>query len=86
MKLARRTMLAAAAGGLTAALLSVPAASAGTGTSTDQPTIVLVHGGFADASNWNDVIARSSEGLSGHRARPTRCVACPSTRPTSPAS
>lgn len=26
--------------------------------STDKPTIVLVHGAFADSSGWNDVIAR----------------------------
>ncbi|MEV8638437.1 alpha/beta hydrolase [Streptosporangium sp. NPDC051023] len=53
----RRRVLAAGAA-ITAAALLLPAAStaaAGT-TSTTRPTIVLVHGGFADASGWNGVI------------------------------
>lgn len=37
-----------------AAVLGAPAALA----DTKKPTIVLVHGAFADASGWNDVIAR----------------------------
>ncbi|WP_433347079.1 alpha/beta fold hydrolase [Microtetraspora malaysiensis] len=60
--LPRRIVLAAAAGGLAAALLTVPAASAATAhddtSSTAKPTIVLVHGGFADSSGWNGVISR----------------------------
>src|SRR3712207_6906734 len=29
-----------------------------------QPTVVLVHGGFADASSWNDVVERlQAEGV-----------------------
>jgi pimeloyl-ACP methyl ester carboxylesterase len=55
----RRTVLAgsaavAAAGVLTAA----PAAAGSTTGSTRRPTIVLVHGAFADASGWTEVIRR----------------------------
>jgi pimeloyl-ACP methyl ester carboxylesterase len=45
----------------TAAALFVPAvssATATTSTSSAKPTIVLVHGGFADGSNWNGVIQK----------------------------
>ncbi|MER6948188.1 alpha/beta hydrolase [Nonomuraea sp. NPDC000554] len=57
--LSRRLMLSVAVGGLAAALLAVPSASASTVASdTAKPTIVLVHGGFADASGWNAVIQR----------------------------
>ncbi|WP_433432435.1 alpha/beta hydrolase [Nonomuraea sp. CA-141351] len=63
--LPRRAAFAAAAGSLAAALLPVPAASAAPAhddaSSTVKPTIVLVHGGFADASNWNGVISRLQE-------------------------
>ncbi|UQX04194.1 alpha/beta hydrolase [Streptomyces sp. RerS4] len=60
----RRTALAAAAAG--AAGLTVgtatPAASADTASATEregaQPTIVLVHGAFADASSWDPVTER----------------------------
>jgi pimeloyl-ACP methyl ester carboxylesterase len=57
----RRVVLATVAGGLAAALLAVPSASAASAAATDhgaKPTIVLVHGGFADASGWNAVIDR----------------------------
>ncbi|MFI6604327.1 alpha/beta fold hydrolase [Nonomuraea sp. NPDC050536] len=54
--LPRRIVLTAAAAGLAAAVLAVPSASAA--TTTAKPTIVLVHGGFADASGWNAVIDR----------------------------
>ncbi|WP_214319129.1 hypothetical protein [Nonomuraea sediminis] len=56
--LPRRVALAAAASGLAAALLTVPSAAAMADTA--KPTIVLVHGGFADASNWNGVIKPSA--------------------------
>ncbi|MFG1708594.1 alpha/beta fold hydrolase [Nonomuraea sp. M3C6] len=59
--LPRRLVFAAAAGSLAAALLAVPAASAAPSNSPAKPTIVLVHGGFADASNWNGVISRLQE-------------------------
>ncbi|MFF3660375.1 alpha/beta fold hydrolase [Streptomyces olivochromogenes] len=41
--------------------LAAPVAAAGgttTTTSTTKPTIVLVHGAFADASSWNGVVER----------------------------
>ncbi|MBO0916403.1 alpha/beta fold hydrolase [Streptomyces laculatispora] len=39
--------------------LAAPAAAAdGTTTTTTKPTIVLVHGAFADASSWNGVVER----------------------------
>ncbi|WP_241200322.1 alpha/beta hydrolase [Streptomyces sp. NBC_01260] len=37
--------------------LAAPAAAAD-GTTTTKPTIVLVHGAFADASSWNGVVER----------------------------
>jgi pimeloyl-ACP methyl ester carboxylesterase len=39
-------------------LLALPAASAASGTHGPRPTIVLVHGAFADASGWTDVVRR----------------------------
>ncbi|MFD5394252.1 alpha/beta fold hydrolase [Streptomyces sp. NPDC127097] len=39
--------------------VAVPAvADGGTTTATAKPTIVLVHGAFADASSWNGVVER----------------------------
>jgi pimeloyl-ACP methyl ester carboxylesterase len=50
----RRTLLAGmAAAGVTATVTSGEASASAT-----KPTIVLVHGAFADASGWNDVIHR----------------------------
>ncbi|MFI9593747.1 alpha/beta fold hydrolase [Nonomuraea sp. NPDC052265] len=57
----RKVMAVAVAGGLAAALLTVPAASMASAESGPKPTIVLVHGGFADASNWNGVIPKLQE-------------------------
>ncbi|MFI6317449.1 alpha/beta fold hydrolase [Nonomuraea sp. NPDC050556] len=55
----RRLLLTSAAAGLAAALLAVPSASsAASAEGGVKPTIVLVHGGFADASGWTDVIER----------------------------
>ncbi|WP_433454473.1 alpha/beta fold hydrolase [Streptomyces sp. CA-142005] len=48
---------AAALVGAAAVATPTPAASAADSTSAAKPTVVLVHGGFADASNWNGVIA-----------------------------
>jgi pimeloyl-ACP methyl ester carboxylesterase len=42
---------------VSAAVASTSAASA-SGTQPDKPTVVLVHGAFADASGWNDVARR----------------------------
>ena len=55
-------------------------------TNTDLPTVVLVHGAFADASSWNGVIERLQ--AKGVRSRPrrTRCAGSPPTPPTSPRS
>ncbi|MEU7581591.1 alpha/beta hydrolase [Streptomyces sp. NPDC041068] len=69
--LSRRTALAAAAAG--AAGLAVgtaaPSAYAETARTSEQrglqPTIVLVHGAFADASTWNPVTERLQRG--GHQ-------------------
>lgn len=53
-ELRRRTLLAGlAAAGVTATVTSGEASA-----STAKPTIVLVHGAFADASGWNDVVHR----------------------------
>ncbi|HET6708153.1 alpha/beta hydrolase [Amycolatopsis sp.] len=55
--LRRRTFLAgAAAAGVVTAVAAPAAAAASPGG--PKPTIVLVHGAFADASGWNDVIHR----------------------------
>lgn len=57
--LPRRAAVAAVAGGLAAALLTMPSSIAtASAASSAKPTIVLVHGGFADASGWNAVIER----------------------------
>ena len=40
------------------AVLAVPALGAGSAAAATKPTVVLVHGAFADASGWNGVIDR----------------------------
>src|SRR5258706_5901897 len=47
-----------ASGTASAAPGSAPAAVAARSTLQVKPTVVLVHGGFADGSNWNGVIER----------------------------
>ena len=42
---------------------------------TTAPTIVLVHGAFADSSSWNGVIERLLDRSIRVVAAPTRCVA-----------
>jgi len=50
-----------------------------------RPTVVLVHGGFADASGWNGVIERlQADGVQVTAPRIHYAVS-PSTTPTSPA-
>lgn len=73
----------------TAAAVFVPAissATATTSTSSVKPAIVLVHGGFADGSNWSGVIRKLQR--QGYPtiapANPLRGL--PPTRRTSPAS
>ncbi|GAB7046064.1 alpha/beta fold hydrolase [Catenuloplanes indicus] len=60
-ELPRRTVLAGSAAvvaaGVLTATTAAPAAAAGPGTGT-KPTVVLVHGAFADASGWTEVIRR----------------------------
>ena len=54
-------LLRALAGAIVAVLalgVAVPAADAGNRPSSPKPTVVLVHGAFADASSWNPVVAR----------------------------
>ncbi|GAA4719234.1 alpha/beta fold hydrolase [Phytohabitans rumicis] len=51
----RRLFLAVALLLTATGLLASPAASASGGSHGPKPTIVLVHGAFADASGWNDV-------------------------------
>ncbi|MEJ3746390.1 alpha/beta hydrolase [Actinomycetes bacterium KLBMP 9797] len=59
MTTTRRTLLAGSAAVTTGAVLGTPAAQAHTGPGGKQkPTVVLVHGAFADASGWNDVAGR----------------------------
>jgi pimeloyl-ACP methyl ester carboxylesterase len=52
MTTSRRTVLAGTTAVVTGALLGSPAQA------QSKPTVVLVHGAFADASGWNDVAAR----------------------------
>ena len=59
MKTNRRTLLAGTAAAATGALFAAPAAHAQTRHgSRPKPTVVLVHGAFADASGWNGVATR----------------------------
>jgi pimeloyl-ACP methyl ester carboxylesterase len=58
MMATRRILLAGSAAITAGAMLSTPAAQAGTAARSAKPTVVLVHGAFADASGWNDVIHR----------------------------
>ncbi|WP_371599866.1 alpha/beta fold hydrolase [Streptomyces sp. NBC_00564] len=54
----RRRVIATGAAAATATFLTSAAAVADDSTPKAKPTIVLVHGGFADASGWNGVISR----------------------------
>ncbi|BCB92003.1 alpha/beta fold hydrolase [Phytohabitans suffuscus] len=60
MTTTRRTLLAGTAAAATGAAVGMPAAQAHPrhGGSKPKPTVVLVHGAFADASGWNGVAAR----------------------------
>ncbi|MEU6147700.1 alpha/beta hydrolase [Streptomyces sp. NPDC047081] len=59
MTTTRRVLLAGSAAIVAGAVLDTPAAQAHTGGgSSPKPTVVLVHGAFADASGWNGVAAR----------------------------
>ncbi|WP_431919633.1 alpha/beta fold hydrolase [Nonomuraea jabiensis] len=59
MTTTRRTLLAGSAAVTAGALLGAPAAQAHTlPKGRSKPTVVLVHGAFADASGWNGVAGR----------------------------
>src|SRR4051812_4043574 len=59
MTTTRRTLLAGFTAVAAGAALDAPAAQAHTRPGGRQkPTVVLVHGAFADASGWNDVATR----------------------------
>ncbi|MFG1869152.1 alpha/beta fold hydrolase [Micromonospora arborensis] len=59
MTTSRRTLLAGSVVAAAGAVLGAPAAQAHPRPSGNpKPTVVLVHGAFADASGWNDVAAR----------------------------
>ncbi|MGW9038997.1 alpha/beta fold hydrolase, partial [Streptomyces sp. NPDC055721] len=63
----RRVLAGSAAVAGTAALLgplSSTASAAAPSTAGTKPTVVLVHGGFADASCWNPVVERLQQ--AGH--------------------
>jgi pimeloyl-ACP methyl ester carboxylesterase len=54
----RRSLLAGSAAVTAGVLLNAPAAQAATAPPRAKPTVVLVHGAFADASGWNGVADR----------------------------
>ncbi|WP_027341338.1 alpha/beta fold hydrolase [Hamadaea tsunoensis] len=73
--LSRRTLVAgigAAAAATTAGIALGSPASAADSSPAAKPTIVLVHGGYADSSCWNDTIA-----LLQNRGYTTICAANP---------
>ncbi|WP_189331416.1 alpha/beta fold hydrolase [Actinoplanes ianthinogenes] len=55
MSTTRRTLIAGSAALATGALIGSPAAAAPGSKPQPKPTVVLVHGAFADASGWTDV-------------------------------
>ncbi|MEV4630665.1 alpha/beta hydrolase [Micromonospora sp. NPDC049523] len=54
MPTTRRTLIAGSAAVATGALIAAPAATAHTRPARPKPTVVLVHGAFADASGWTE--------------------------------
>ena len=53
--------------------------------SDQTPTVVLVHGAFAESASWNAVIERlprARGALDASSPSPTRCAASPATPPT----
>ncbi|WP_228000510.1 alpha/beta fold hydrolase [Nocardia australiensis] len=56
MRFTKTIKLAAVALGLTATIASAGCATAEPGPAVKQPTVVLVHGAFAESSSWNGVI------------------------------
>lgn len=58
MTTTRRNLLAGTAAVAAGTALGAPAAQAHPRPAKQKPTVVLVHGAFADASGWNDVATR----------------------------
>ncbi len=58
MTTTRRSLLAGSAVAVAGAVFGAPAAQAHPRPGSPKPTVVLVHGAFADASGWNGVAAR----------------------------
>ena len=71
-----RSLVALLAAALAAISLNLILASGDAlARSSAKPTVVLVHGAFADASGWNDVIGGlQRRGIPSSRP-PTRCAA-----------
>ncbi|GDY44166.1 hypothetical protein SANT12839_050480 [Streptomyces antimycoticus] len=78
--------LAALAALSLAATTPATAAKAAHRPAEKKPTVVLVHGAFADSSSWNGVIKRLRHAGYPVLAPPTRCAAWPATPPTCTAS
>jgi pimeloyl-ACP methyl ester carboxylesterase len=57
----RRTILAGSAAVAAAGVLTAATAGPASAGSRPKPTIVFVHGAFADASGWNEVIRRLTD-------------------------
>ena len=72
-----------AAGSTTA---GVATAGAATSRGGSKPTVVLVHGAWADSGSWDQVVARLQRQGYPVIAFPTRCARCPTTAPIWPPS
>lgn len=68
----RRVVAVLVALGLALGLVLLPSVSDATGRRGPKPTIVLVHGAFADASGWNGVTTRLQRRGTPSSPRPTR--------------
>lgn len=74
----RATLALLATGGVTATLVATsigPASAEAARTSHPKPTVVLVHGAFADSTSWNGVIKELKRDGYPVVAAPTRCAA-----------
>ena len=71
-----RLTLALAGAAALAAVTSPPRCGGGRQAQPPKPTVVLVHGAFADASGWNDVTEKlQKRGYTVVSPPPTRCAA-----------
>ena len=64
-----------------AALLLAVAARPAPASAATKPTIVFVHGAFADSSGWLPPRGLGRKGYRTGSPSPTRCAACPPTPP-----